>query len=750
MSRTPRRSLRPLAAALSASLGLALLVAPAASANEPTAPAADPVTVTLVDINDFHGRIDANTVSFAGTVEQLRAEHGEDSTLFLSAGDNIGASLFASATQQDTPTLEILNALDLAVSAVGNHEFDKGVDDLLGRVSDTADFTHLAANVLGPDGEPILPASETFTVSGLDVAVIGVVTEETPSLVSPSGIEGLTFTDPVTAVNETVAELEASADAPDLIVAAYHEGAGAGTPDGSDLATEVAGGGAFADIVTKTDPEVDAIFTGHTHKQYAWDAPVPGEPDRTRPVLQTGSYGEFLGEITLTVDPATGDVLAHTVENVARTTTPAAELVATYPRVAEVKTIVDAALAYAAEIGGQEVATITGDITTAFVGETRDDRSKESTLGNLVAESIRASAAETPAGADLAITNPGGLRGELLFAGGGAGGGDGVVTFAEANAVLPFANNLSTVTLTGESLKKVFEQQWQRDAAGAVPSRPYLQLGTSANVSYTFDPTRAEGDRITSITVNGAPVDPAESYKVAVPSFLASGGDNFRAFTEGTAVDTGLLDYEAWIEYLGAQSPVAPSYARHAVQVQGVQPSYPSGSDLAVSLSALDLTSKGTPPSTEATATLVAADGTRTDLGAFPVQAGATTIDATLPASVSGAVTLEVAVAPAGTLARIPLQVEAAPVTGLQVTSEPVRWLRPATLKVTDPAGGSSLLLATKGSLLVGLGVTVNGTGSITVPTLFLGPGQHPVTVTSIPFSGAAPQQVVTTVEVTR
>ena len=284
-----------------------------------------------------------------------------------------------------------------------------------------------------------------------------------------------------------------------------------------------------------------------------------------------------------------------------------------------------------------------------------------------------------------------------------------------------------------------------------MPSRPYLQLGTSANVSYTFDPTRTEGDRVTSLWVDGAQVDPAASYKVAVPSFLASGGDNFRAFTEGTAVDTGLLDYEAWIAYLGEQSPVAPSYARHAVQVEGVQASYPTGSDLGVTLSALDLTSKGVPAATEATASIVAADGSRTDLGTFPVQGGSATISAALPAQASGSVTLEVAMAPSGTVARIPLQVEQAPpASGLQVTAEPVRWPRSATLSVTDPAGGAALLLVTYGRLPLALGFTRDGAATIKVPTWLLGPGQHQVTVSSVPLSGAAPQQATVTLAVTR
>ena len=655
MSTTPsrRRPWRHLATTLSAAVGLSLLAAAPTQATEAEPVAvADPVTIALLDINDFHGRIDANTVSFAGTVEELRAKHGEESTLFLSAGDNIGASLFASATQQDQPTIDVLNALDLAVSAVGNHEFDQGVDDLLGRVETESDFPYLAANVLGADGEPILPAYEIFEVGGLDVAVIGTVTEETPSLVSPAGIEDLTFVDPVEAVNDTVADLEALEDAPDVIVAAYHEGAGAGTPDGATLEEEVAGGGAFADIVTKTDAEVDAIFTGHTHKQYAWDAPVPGNARETRPVLQTGSYGEAIGEITLTVDPASGDVTAHTAAVVPRTATPQADLVASFPRVAEVKTVVDAALKFAAEKGNVQVAEVTADITTAFIdGTSRDDRSKESTLGNLVASAQLAKAAQSPAGADLSVVNPGGLRNELRF------DGDGVITFAEANAVLPFVNNLSTVTLTGASLKRVFEQQWQTNADGTIPSRPYLQLGTSDNVSYTFDPTRPAGSRITSLWIDDEPLDPAASYKVAVPSFLATGGDNFRAFTEGTAVDTGLVDYEAWIEYLTENSPVAPDFARHAVRVEGVRPAQVAGAPLAIQLSELDLTSLGTPASTSATATLVQADGTRTALGEFPVEAGSTTITATVPESLEGSVTLEVEVAPAGTLARIPLQI---------------------------------------------------------------------------------------------
>ena len=221
--------------------------------------------------------------------------------MFLSAGDNIGASLFASAVQQDQPTIDVLNALDLEASAVGNHEFDQGCADLTGRVIATA------ATQLGlprrerlPQGhhDPALPEYTSSTVDGVTVGVIGAVTEETPTLVSPGGIATIDFGDPVEAVNR-VAASSATAKLADVIVAEYHEGAGAGTPDGATLEEEVAAGGAFARRSSRDQRQVDAIFTGHTHKQYAWNAPVPGGPHGSRPArsLQTGNYGENIGQI---------------------------------------------------------------------------------------------------------------------------------------------------------------------------------------------------------------------------------------------------------------------------------------------------------------------------------------------------------------------------------------------------------------------------------------------------------------------
>ena len=724
------------------------------SAEEP------PVELTLLGINDFHGRIDTNTVNFAGTIEQLR-DAASGPTLFLSAGDNIGASLFASSVAQDQPTIDVLNALELETSAVGNHEFDRGFDDLAGRVTTESDFSYLGANVYEAGTEtPALDEYALIQVDGLTVGVIGAVTEETPALVSPAGIAELSFGDPVEAVNRVAGELsdgdEANGEA-DVLVALYHEGASAGTADGATLAEEIAGGGAFAAIAQDTSADVDAIFTGHTHKEYAWSAAIPGT-DRTRPIVQTGSYGAKIGKITLTLDPATGDVLTHAQENVARTATPADELIATYPRVAAVKEIVTQALAYAAEIGNTSVAEVSGDITTAYVrgsfvdgvwtGGERDDRASESTLGNLVAGSILDSLSALPDGAQIGVTNPGGLRADLFDtqaefgASAVAGMPDGTISFSQANAVQPFNNTLALVTLTGAQFTTLLEQQWQRDASGNVSSRPYLQLGLSDNVSYTFDPALPEGSRITSVTIDGAPLDPAAEYRIGTSSFLATGGDNFRIFTEGTDyVDTGLLDYEAWIDFLAEGSPVAPSYAKQAVAVQGAPDSAVAGTEVSFTVSGLNMTSRGTPETTSLDVSLAG-----TTLGTVPVTAGSATVTVTIPAGTPAGASALVLTAATGTTVTVALTIEEPVVVATSKTAlvalPPVQinGLLHATLigyvSLTEGPGSGTVVFREGTTVIAEVSVNRLGLASTTLPRLSR--GTHTFTAEFVPADPGA------------
>ncbi|MEE2522477.1 ExeM/NucH family extracellular endonuclease [Pseudarthrobacter sp. J75] len=641
------------------------------------------VELNLLNINDFHGRIDSNTTLFAGTVEKLRAAAAPGATAFLSAGDNIGASLFASAVARDQPTIDVLNALELKASAVGNHEFDGGFADLTDRViagGSNARFPYLGANVYTKGTTtPALPEYTVLDLNGVRVAVIGTVTQEVPSLVTPAGIADLEFGDPVDAINRVAARITAE-NLADVIVVENHDGAGSGTPEGATLEEEVAAGGPFAKLVTETSADVDAIFTGHTHKEYSWDAPVPGVEGKTRPIVQTGSYGEHIGQIRLTVDTATKEVTAYSAGNVKRTTEPAADLIAAYPRVAAVADIVKKATDAAAVVGNEKIGSVTKDITTAFSVNPvtglpqRDDRSSESTLGNLVADSLVSTLQPAQlGGAEIGVVNPGGLRSDLLYA------PDGSITYAEANAVLPFVNNLWTTTLTGAQFKTLLEQQWQTLADGTVPSRAYLQLGLSKNVNYTYDAARAAGDRITSIRINGELIDPARPYRVGTFSFLATGGDNFRIFTEGTDTrDSGLVDRDAWISYLKASSPVSPDFARRSVAVTNTTAAeVKPGEPITLAVSKLDLTSLGSPVNTSLTATFTDAAGTPTQLGSVPVSSGAATVNLAVPATAAaGTGTLVLTAVESGTVIKTAVTVAAATPPGPQCTKPvaPEKW----------------------------------------------------------------------------
>ena len=311
------------------------------------AAAADDVTINLVAVNDFHGQIDDNVVQWAATVEQLLADGSDGNSLLISAGDNVGESAEASSAQNDDPAIDVLNLLGVDASAVGNHEFDKGYDDLVNHIMARADFPILGANVKKLDGSPALDASTMFTVSGVRVAVIGAVTEETPDLVEPSGIAQLSFGAPVEAINAEVDRLNAlpEAERPDVIVATLHEGA----PWGSwSLEQAMQSSSAFNSIVQDTSPDVDAIITGHTHNTYVYNAPISGDESRTRPVIQTGFHGQNVGQIKLTVAPDTGEVKAYTARNVPRITTSDDNLIGTSSTLAEVADIRDAAVAFAA------------------------------------------------------------------------------------------------------------------------------------------------------------------------------------------------------------------------------------------------------------------------------------------------------------------------------------------------------------------------------------------------------------------
>ncbi|GIM93446.1 ExeM/NucH family extracellular endonuclease [Paractinoplanes toevensis] len=500
-----------------------------------------PVDLQLLSINDFHGRLEAPTAGVGGAaqlvgmVNKLRAAN--PNTAWVSAGDNIGASTFISAIDNDNPTIDALNAGGLNVSAVGNHEFDKGLADLVGRVDDRANFPYLAANVY-KDGRRVLPGYSVQAVGGVQVGYIGVVTEQTGSLVSPDGIAGVEFRDPVAEANTLANQLsdgDASNGEADVVVLLAHEGA---ATENINSAAALQADPVFGEF-TRVNANIDAILSGHTHQPYAFEVPIPGT-DRTRPVIQAEDYGVKLGKAVLTYDPATKSVTASTAELLN---------VSGQPTDATVAAIVAAAKVKSEVLGQQKLGTITGDILRAFANGA-EDRGSESVLGNFIADvQLDQTKAAGRGGAQIAFMNPGGLRNDLKY------GTDGTVTYSAAFAVQPFSNDVVTQTLTGAQIKQVLEEQWQPDGA----SRPVLHLGSSKGLTYSYDVSQPRGSRIiaSSLKLNGVVLNPTGTYRVTSNSFLAAGGDNFLTLGKGTdRVTTGDNDLTMLVNYLAANSPV--------------------------------------------------------------------------------------------------------------------------------------------------------------------------------------------------
>ncbi len=609
----------------------------------------EPVVIDLLSINDFHGRLEAaadvgGAAVLGGMVRSYEAAN--PNTLFVGAGDLIGASTFTSFIQNDQPTIDALNAIGLDASAFGNHEFDQGRADVDDRILHEAEWPYLAANLYDrASGEPAYQEYELRTFQGVTIGFIGAVTENLPSLVSPDGIASLEVRDVLPEVNRVAGQLSdgdpANGEA-DVLVLLVHEGAA--TTDISSATDD----STFGRLVTGADAEIDMIVSGHTHLAYNHDVPIPGT-DRTRPVISAGQYGAMYGHSRVVFDPETGEVEIETTIN---------NLVGAFEPDPEVAQIVADAVEVAKELGNVSLGSIAQDIPRGATAAGAENRGSESPLSNLIADAQLASTADLDT--QIAIMNPGGVRGSLIYASSGDHDPDGNVTYAEAAAIQPFANTLVTVNLTGAQLKQVLEQQWQPEGE----PRPFLKLGLSAGFEYVADPDRPQGERILAMSLDGEPIQADQSYKVVANSFLAAGGDAFSAFAEGTGkVDSGRIDLDAFVAYIGANSPVVPDLAQRAVSATLTPPAngtaYQPGEQVTAQLRSLAFSAGGP---TTGDAAILHGDEV---LGSAPMtfeitdvfdNQGAATIVFTIPSGVSGTVPLTIT-GPGGTAIDLPVEV---------------------------------------------------------------------------------------------
>ena len=547
---------------------------------------AQSVPLRIIAINDFHGHLEPadNVVAvpdpaqpsatvplrsggaafLAARINQLRAEQPRH--VVVSAGDLIGASPLTSGLFHDEPTIEVMNAMGLDISALGNHEFDRGVAHLLrmanggcqaqpvanrqtcagvGNKFSGARFKFLAVNVLDRDsGEPIVAPAWIKNIDGVRVGFIGAVTRSTPGIVVPSGVAGVRFTGEAKALNQHAKELQAQGV--QAIVAVIHEG---GEAEGGYDACRNPRGAIF-DIARELDPAIDVVLSAHTHRGY--NCVIDG-----RVIMQAASYGRLVSVIDVEIDRASGDIVRERtrarnvpVPNGARTS---ASLRAAYPPLApdpEVAAIVEHYRKLAAPLAQRPVGRVTSDF------DRRTAAGGDNALGRLIADAHLA--ATRTQGAQLAFTNPGGLRAELR-----ASAGDGVVTYADVFASQPFGNTLVTLTLTGAQLKQMLEQQWSaRSSTRSSTVRPERAriLQPSRGFSYAWRASGSHGERIVadSMRLEGRAIESDQSYRVTVNNFLADGGDGFRVLREGTDRVGGPVDADALAEYLRQASALRP------------------------------------------------------------------------------------------------------------------------------------------------------------------------------------------------
>ncbi len=551
--KSTRRKSRVVALAATAALVASLAALPAGAANSGQgAENSQKVELQILAINDFHGNIDSASGSFGGTggadylATNIRArELGVQNSIVVSAGDLIGASPLVSALFHDEPTIEAMNLIGLDINGVGNHEFDEGPEELLrmafggshpidgdldGDPFFGADFEFLAANVVvDATGDTLFPAYTIKNYQGVKVAFIGMTLEGTPTIVTPSGVAGLTFLDEVETVNALIPELQKKNI--ESIVVLLHEG---GFSDGgqNDCGTQLTG--PVADITRGLDDAVDLVIAGHTNDEFVCE--IDGKW-----VTMADTRGRLFTDIDVTLNRVTKDMTIESIENV-----PNLRSVEAAP---DVRQLIDKYIDLSAPLANTVIGTITTDIT-------EDETSAgESALGDVIADAQLAATAGVGVGeAVVAFMNPGGIREDLLFASSGPEA-DGEVTFGEAFSVQPFGNSLVTMTLTGAQIDALLEQQFDNPGPG---SNRILQVSTG--FSYTWDAAAPVGDRvdIATITIDGVTVDAATGYRVTVNSFLADGGDNFSVLTEGTDRLGGEVDLDALVTYFGANSPVAP------------------------------------------------------------------------------------------------------------------------------------------------------------------------------------------------
>jgi 5'-nucleotidase len=580
--------------------GASVVALSSCGASDP--PPGPPFTLKIIGFNDYHGNLEspgtfgATTAIpvadrpavggadvIAGHVAKLKSQNPEN--VVVGAGDLIGATPLISAAFLDEPSIETLNRIGLEFSAVGNHEFDKGSAELLrlqnggckvtAGVQDSnsckgaavgtpvpfegAKFKWLSANVTNTStGKPLLPAYGIKKFKDVNVAFIGMTLKATPTIVTPTGVAGLSFQDEADTVNKLVPELKAQGI--EAIVVLVHEGGfQTGTLGDINGCEGNLAGSALAAIVSKLDDAIDLVVSGHTHAAY--NCKLPNIKGRSISVTSSSAFGRVLTDIDVTVDPATRDFTAVVATNRLNSATDTS-----ITKDAKVAAIVTAYKGLVSPVANAVLGSISADLLNS-----RSDAACNMPAGNLIADAqLNATKSAGFGDAVIAFMNGGGVRSPgFTFAQSTVGEGDGNVTYGEAFTTQPFGNSLVTLTLSAQNIKNVLEEQFAGCRGQSTTATRFMI--PSAGFKYRWDGSKACDSRVFSVTLNtstgietlvdaaGVVLNPTKNYRVTVNNFMADGGDGYSTLLLGTNRLGGAQDIDALVSFMSAyKKPAAP------------------------------------------------------------------------------------------------------------------------------------------------------------------------------------------------
>lgn len=464
-------------------------------------------TLTLLHVNDFHGRIfsyidkGVDTVRPSGGAAYLAAmvadqrSRNPEGVILLAAGDMFQGTPVSNIFR-GKPVLDVMNRLQFDAMILGNHEFDWGravLDDILAQ----ARFPFVSANVKDFKGSYLNNVKPYVILErkGLKIAVIGLATPETSYTTKPDNVSGLSFLDPVMVLPSVIDQ--ARGEGAQIVVLLTH----LGLDDDRKVAAAV--------------PGIDVIVGGHTHTAVT-DPLVVGKTI----ITQAGNNGLYLGVLELTVDGKSGHITSATKKGELRRVCAGPDDVFD----PEIKKIADSYSEAIRSKFEQVVAETKVNLTRRSDGE--------SVLGNVITDAMRAAS-----GAAVAIQNSGGIRAEIPA---------GKITVEQIYTVLPFDNELIAMDLQGADIVALFERAIRQD-------KGVLQV-SGIEVGYIAGP---KGWKTSEITIGGQPVEGNRFYRVATNDFLSVAGDDFKEFLKGkNIVFQGVLR-DVFVDYLKANSPLS-------------------------------------------------------------------------------------------------------------------------------------------------------------------------------------------------